>query len=90
MQHPILIKSAMPELSFDIGPNLQLATAFCCRWIDRCPNQPLHVLAPLVCVDDMSSLVTTFESALSKWKHHPLFFLFAIEECTCLTGLCEL
>jgi hypothetical protein len=57
---------------------------------DPCRNQPLHVLAPLVRVDDVNSLVTILESVLNKRKQHAVFFLVAVEECTNMTRFCEL
>jgi len=51
-----------------------LATAFRCRRIDPCRNQPLDVLAPLVRVGYVNSLVTILVLLFraSVWSGEPL------------------
>ena len=81
---------AVAEVRFSIGSNLQLATAFRCHRINPRRNQPIPMLALLVCVNDMNRLVAALESILNKGKQYAIFFFIAVEECTNVTGFCEL
>lgn len=90
LQHSLLIKSAIAEVSVSVGSNFQLAIAFGGRWINSCSSQPLHMLASLIRIDYVNRLVAASESVLNKGQEDAIFFIVAVEECTDVTGFCQL
>ncbi len=90
LQHPIWIEAAVAKVRVRARPNLELAGSLSGRRIDPDCRQALKMIFMLVRVDDVNRFVAAREAVLDKRQQHPIFLIFAVEQCADMACVAEL
>jgi len=90
LQHPIWIEAAVAKVRVRARPNLELAGSLSGRRIDPDRRQALKMIFMLVRVDDVNRFVAAREAVLDERQQHPIFLIFAVEQCADMARVAEL